>query len=88
MTIVDQYITDNVQYYPVAHIANKLGVDPAMVRSRIKLLVPEPSIYTPPATIDKEMTALLRLIENRKTGWAVDVAKQRLRELQDYINKT
>jgi hypothetical protein len=83
MTIVDQFIIDHHNRETIVQISKDLGVSPDLVSSRIKALIKPPKVYDTPLSLDKEMKGLINLIETYKTGWAVDIAKQKLIKLQN-----
>jgi hypothetical protein len=82
MTIIDKYITNNPCKAAKA-LAQEIGVSENFVRVRIASLESERTLYRPNPS--EEVTALLYLIQVRETGWAVDVAKERIAYLESLV---
>lgn len=89
MNIIDQYITDHYDE-PLDELAIELGISIGYVAKRkYKLQPPKPivrSSHKEREWIDNEQLALLQLIIERKSGWAVEAAKQRLLKIQELAN--
>jgi hypothetical protein len=81
MNIIDQYIADHY-YDPLSDLAFELGISIGYVAKRRIRLKPNPT-PAPKVWVDNERLALVQLIQERQTGWAVDVAKERLKKLQN-----
>jgi len=84
MTLIDSYIKKHrLKQVPV--LAQEIGVSATFVQARLdamELVRSKEYLLMP----NNEMIALINLIEVRKTGWAVDVARVRLKELNDARN--
>lgn len=79
MTIVDQFIYDHQSSMTDSELSAALGVSEHHVATRRRYLSHElRQIMYVTGDIDGEIKALIALIEERKTGWAVDIAKARL----------
>ncbi|HEX8609371.1 MAG TPA: hypothetical protein VF679_12090 [Pedobacter sp.] len=74
---------DNHNKETIIQMSKDLGVSPDLVSSRMKAIIKTPKVYDTPLSLDKEMNGLINLIETYKTGWAVDIAKQKLIKLQN-----
>jgi hypothetical protein len=83
MTIVDHYIIAHHNRETILQMSKDLGVSPDLISSRMKAIIKPPKVYDTPLSLDKEMMGLINLIETRKTGWAVDIAKQKLIKIQN-----
>lgn len=84
MNIIDQYITDHYNE-PLDEIAIELGTSISYVMKRKIKLTEKPVITESiviPSGVNNEMAALINLITLRKIGWAVGIAKERLKKLQ------
>jgi hypothetical protein len=79
MTIIDRYISNNTTT-PAAKLANALGVSETFVKCRRAILA-DTGPVPHPLTTNEEIHALIYLIDERKEGWAVDVARERIRRL-------
>lgn len=87
MTIIDQFITDNHEVMTSQQMAEMLGASREYVNKRKSLLnCPKPKVVERISVTD-EIVSLLKLIEIRQTGWAVDIAKQRIRDLSKLTNQ-
>ncbi|MEO6522201.1 MAG: hypothetical protein ABIN91_11020 [Mucilaginibacter sp.] len=79
MTIIDRYIQNN-QRRPAATVAAELGVSEAHVQCR-RLMLFDYKTATYTFDAQEEIQALVSLIAERGSGWAVDIAFQRIRQL-------
>jgi len=88
MSIIDDYITKNRDFLSDAEMSRELGLSAHWIAHRRTII----NRFVPPKsttiTLSDEAVALIHLIEVRKTGWAVDVAKERLNDLAKVINKS
>jgi hypothetical protein len=82
MTIIDKYITNNPSK-PAEALAQEIGVSENFVRVRIASLDADGNKHKPNPS--DEVTALLYLIQLRETGWAVDIAKERVAYLESLV---
>jgi PP-loop superfamily ATP-utilizing enzyme len=80
MTIIDKYISNN-PCRPAAIVAEELGVSETFVKCRREIInqVTQPESKS---NVTEEIYALVNLIDVRKIGWAVDIAKQRILQLE------
>lgn len=84
MTIVDQFIYDHKSSMTDHELSAALGVSEHYVATRRRHLFYEAQqMKYVTGDIDGEIQALIALIEERKTGWAVDIAKARLLSLDN-----
>jgi hypothetical protein len=83
MTVIDQYIADNLDLSDES-LAMRIGVQPYFVKYRKRILKrnQNDSIEIATDSRTEEMQALISLIETRKTGWAVDIARAILAKIQ------
>lgn len=81
MTLIDKYIQTHINQ-PAFILAEQIGVSASFVQARRTILIDqyEPTKY--PVNVREEIAALLNLISVRETGWAVDIAKERIRKLE------
>lgn len=87
MTIIDQYISDNYQTKAANQISVELGLNYKYVLSRIRNLRRNKSFPGKSAiSRSNEVVALNALISERGSGWAVEVAKERIRKLEYFGN--
>lgn len=84
MTIIDQYIRKN-RFVDVPVLAKQIGVSSTFVQARLDIMQLKGN-QDYKSTSSNEMAALVHLIEVRKTGWAVEVAKLRIQHLSKMIN--
>lgn len=80
MTIIDKYISTTMNS-PASKIATELGISENFVKCRREILITSKRpVYS--LDIIDEIRALINLIDTRKTGWAVDIAKNRIKQLE------
>ena len=84
MTIIDQYIFDHQDTMTNSEMAVRIGIPELDVKiKRIYLKKPIKE-----STTDKldEIHALSLLVIERKEGWAVEVAKRRIKDINRILN--
>ncbi|WP_183560610.1 hypothetical protein [Mucilaginibacter sp. SP1R1] len=79
MTVIDKYISNNPGR-PAARLAEEIGVSETFVKCRMLALVAASELARP-ITLTDEIHALINLINVRKDGWAVDIARERICQL-------
>ena len=87
MSLIDDYIDLHHESMTVSAMAKRLGVPDHRVEEKLRRKL---KVYTnyEPISISQDQTALLHFIEERKEGVWVDIAKQRLKDLQKQITQT
>ena len=90
LTIVDQFIADNYQVLSDSQMAKQLGIRASQVATHkfelgLLRLDQELSELPSMAEITAEMDALIYFINERKTGLFVQIAKDRLEQLQGIV---
>lgn len=86
MGLVDDYINNNYDF-SIVQLSEDLGLDQTYLRSIMRIRgYKRPIRIDIPNTSSEEIGALFNLISIRKTGWAVDIAKQRIKFLCDKNN--
>lgn len=79
MTLIDSYISAHLSS-SASELAERIGVTEGFVKTRRLALADKVQVgYS--VSIEDEINALLNLINIRQTGWAVDMAKERIRLL-------
>ncbi|GAB1462215.1 hypothetical protein [Pedobacter sp.] len=82
MALVEDYIRSN-NHLPVAQIAKHLGLNESyvirLIRKRKIEMKPKKALHVEEL---EEIPVLLHFIEVRKVGWAVEVAKERIKLLE------
>jgi hypothetical protein len=89
MNLIDTYILDHYEHMSVTELSERIGLEVRSISHRkysVLRKVKKMKDQEQPLSINQEIVGLLRLIEDRKTGWAVDVAQQRLRDLKRKTN--
>ncbi|WP_316743736.1 hypothetical protein [Pedobacter antarcticus] len=85
MTIIDKYISDNYQVKPAAVMSNELGLNYKYVQARItRIRKDKLSGANQNMKRSEEVRALNLLISTRVSGWAVEIAKERIRKLEQF----
>lgn len=87
MTIIDQYIVEHRDFLPDLQLAQRIGITVPQVIQRKAVLKRYKNKEDPKYDLSFEMVALLELIKQRKTGWAVEVAKERIKKIATVINQ-
>ena len=83
MTIIDKYISEHYKTKQAYRIAADLGLSYQHVRDKItKVKRNDIANVKPTANRRQEIKALLNLIQIRVSGWAVEIAKERIRILE------
>jgi hypothetical protein len=80
MTIIDQYISAHPSNTN-EELADAIGITERLVQARRLALADKVQVGFS-VSINDEINALANVIEVRKSGWAVDVAKERIRQLK------
>jgi hypothetical protein len=90
MNLIDTYIFDHYEHMSVTELSERIGIECRAVSIRKYSILQKQKkkrLQVEPLTISQEIVGLIKLIEDRQTGWAVDVAKQRLNDLKKITNK-
>ena len=82
MTVIDKYIRNNIKTSSEV-LAYQLGVSASFVRVRRAIIKKDMQSVLSSSHYTDEVRALLHLIEIRQTGWAVEIAKQRIEYLEN-----
>ena len=87
MNIVDNYISENCKQESARTMSEHLGVPEEFVKEKLAALedVRFLHLMSVPGNKVDEIEALMFLINERVTGWAVDVAKERIEKLKSLI---
>lgn len=90
MNLIDSFILAHHDEMTVPEIAYHIGIESKSITMRMKRLLSakaKTDMYLKPVSLNDEIVGLIKLIEDRQTGWAVDVAKQRLIDLNKLSNR-
>lgn len=85
MTIVDQYILDHKHEMTNTQMAEKLGVSEDFVKQR--KYYPSRPLKAVTVTPEDDLYALVQFIRERKTGFLVDIAEQRIKDISKALNR-
>ncbi len=85
MTLIDQYIYDHKDEMSVDELAKKIGVREELIFARIKAIESNKPTNIISITMEEEMYALVQFILINGSGCLVDIAKQRLRDLNNSL---
>lgn len=85
MTIVDKYIADHKDKMTNGELAARIGVSEEFVAKR--KCVPFKQVPTILVTAEEEIHALVQFALERKTGYLVDIAERRIRDISKSLNR-